>query len=178
MKAVSENHFQQYASNEAIAEQMIPVIGRLYRNNDVRVLLCGQSLLNQSVIYLMKAHQDLDFLGGETLSLQSTWPILEAVATLDIKHAAVDLGKFAKLAAEQNISAEDLPAFVAAQLTAAEAHESRGPVDVVLYGFGRIGRLLARLMLEEIGAGNDSWLRNHPNRRQLRRRYALGERGG
>ena len=34
-----------------------------------------------------------------------------------------------------------------------------GPQDVVLYGFGRIGRLLARLLIEKAGSGNGLRLR-------------------
>jgi glyceraldehyde 3-phosphate dehydrogenase len=38
-------------------------------------------------------------------------------------------------------------------VTAAGSNPPRRRPDVVLYGFGRIGRLLARLMIENAGAG-------------------------
>jgi glyceraldehyde 3-phosphate dehydrogenase len=70
-------------------------------------------------------------------------------------------------------------------LGAAEAHAIRGaklskPVDLVLYGHGRIGRLLNRMFVEKTGAGNKLVLRAVVVRQQaktveedLRKRAAL-----
>jgi glyceraldehyde 3-phosphate dehydrogenase len=79
---------------------------------------------------------------------------------MDVTNAHIDIGKLAvKFRNEGN--GRTLQAFLADELAGAstepaEAHES---TDVVLYGFGRIGRLLARLMLDRAGGGHSLRLR-------------------
>jgi glyceraldehyde 3-phosphate dehydrogenase len=79
---------------------------------------------------------------------------------MDVTNAHIDIGKLAvKFRNEGN--GRTLQAFLADELAdastePAEAHES---TDVVLYGFGRIGRLLARLMLDRAGGGHSLRLR-------------------
>jgi glyceraldehyde 3-phosphate dehydrogenase len=99
-------------------------------------------------------------LEAEELSVVDTFPVLEAVAEMDVTNAHIDIGKLAvKFRNEGN--GRTLQAFLADELAdastePAEAHES---TDVVLYGFGRIGRLLARLMLDRAGGGHSLRLR-------------------
>ncbi len=47
----------EWIDREAIAEAMIPLIGQLYRNNNVVTSIHGRGLINRSVIAIMKAHR-------------------------------------------------------------------------------------------------------------------------
>lgn len=47
----------EWIDREALAEAMIPLIGQLYRNNNVVSSIYGRSLINQSVIAILKAHR-------------------------------------------------------------------------------------------------------------------------
>ena len=47
----------EWIDREALAEAMIPLIGQLYRNNNVVLSIHGRSLINRSVIEILKAHR-------------------------------------------------------------------------------------------------------------------------
>jgi glyceraldehyde 3-phosphate dehydrogenase len=139
---------------------MVPLVGRLYRDRNVEISVYGRLIVKRSVINILKAHRFVRQLEAEELSVVDTFPVLEAVAEMDVTNAHIDIGKLAvKFRNEGN--GRTLQAFLADELAGAstepaEAHES---TDVVLYGFGRIGRLLARLMLDRAGGGHSLRLR-------------------
>jgi glyceraldehyde 3-phosphate dehydrogenase len=149
--------FQEWHDNQALAEQMIPLVGRLYRQNNVVVTLYGRSLFNRSVIRILKNHRFVRQVEGTELSVQDTFPLVKAMVELDLGPAHVDVGKLG--VAFKNQGGGDARAFLEKQLAEIVGkHDSSGhngqPKDVVLYGFGRIGRLLARVLIEKAGGGN------------------------
>ncbi len=149
--ALHAEHQGRWKNREEIAEQMIALIGKLYREKNIVVSVFGRSLVNRSVIQILKAHRFTRMMDVE-LSVVHTFPILEALAKVEnIGTAKIDLGKLAVAFKEQG---GDADAFVAAAVKAVEGRptsvEGR---DVVLYGFGRIGRILARLMIGQSGLG-------------------------
>ena len=95
----------EWIDREALAEAMIPLIGQLYRNNNVVTSIYGRGLINRSVIDILKAHRFARHrLAGEAeLSVHDTFPILKAMSELKLGAASVDLGKMvAKFKAEGN----------------------------------------------------------------------------
>lgn len=146
---------------EAIAESMIPIIGNLHRNKGVTILLHSRSLVNKSVISILRTHRFARQIAGEELSVVETFPFLEAIADLDISSVKIDLGLLvvAFRADERGLSVRDFTAASLADVTGENKFEPQGPRDVVLYGFGRIGRLVTRLLIEKAGSGNGLNLR-------------------
>ncbi|KZY96809.1 glyceraldehyde-3-phosphate dehydrogenase [Oleibacter sp. HI0075] len=144
---------------EAIAESMIPLIGTLYRQKSIVSSIYGRPVINRSVIELLKAHRFVRHMENEELSVQDTYPLLQALTEMDVAQAHIDLGKLAvKYRTEGN--GKDVKEFLAEELASlnGEAGDSENR-DVVLYGFGRIGRLLARILIEKEGGGNGLRLR-------------------
>lgn len=165
-KEVLENCFQDWTDREAIAEAMIPMIGRMYRNNNVVTSIYGRAIINQSVIGLLKSHRFVRQVENKELSVHDTYAVLKVLDNLSLGQARVDIGKLAVRFSEQgsDVSLED---FIKSELAdvvgcyqaeSAEA-EKQDSKDVVLYGFGRIGRLLARILIEKAGGGNNLRLR-------------------
>ncbi len=71
----------------------------------------------------------------------------------------MDIGKLTyEYHLEDNLY-EDAVAFVSHKLKDAKEQKSIVPKDVILYGFGRIGRLLARELMTRTGKGNQMRLR-------------------
>ncbi|WP_430462067.1 glyceraldehyde-3-phosphate dehydrogenase [Thalassolituus sp. LLYu03] len=151
---------QDWMEREAIAESLIPVIGTLYRRNNVVTSIYGRPVVNRSVIDLLKAHRFVRHMEKQELSVHDTFPIFSALTELDLARAHVDVGKLAvKYRTEGN--GRDLKDFLSAELADVIGKdvadgENR---DVVLYGFGRIGRLLARILIEKSGGGKGLRLR-------------------
>ena len=150
---------QDWMDREAIAESMIPLIGTLYRQKSIVSSIYGRPVINRSVIELLKAHRFVRHMENEELSVQDTYPLLQALTEMDVAQAHIDLGKLAvKYRTEGN--GKDVKEFLADELASlnGEAGDSEKR-DVVLYGFGRIGRLLARILIEKEGGGNGLRLR-------------------
>ncbi len=139
---------------------MIPIIGKLYREKGVTILLHSRSLVNKSVISILRTHRFARQIEGEELSIEETLPFLEVLAGLDLGPCKIDLGRLvtAYRAEGGGRSVAEFTAAVLAEVTDGNKAE-QGPRDVVLYGFGRIGRLVARLLIEKTGSGNGLNLR-------------------
>ncbi|WP_030660377.1 glyceraldehyde-3-phosphate dehydrogenase [Streptomyces cellulosae] len=158
---VKDDSFTNWKTREEIAESMIPLIGKLHRERDVTVLLHSRSLVNKSVVSILKTHRFARQIAGEELSVTETLPFLRTLTTLDLGPSQIDIGMLAATyrSDDRGLSVEEFTAEAVAGATGADRIERREPRDVVLYGFGRIGRLVARLLIEKTGSGNGLRLR-------------------
>ncbi|MFE3168089.1 glyceraldehyde-3-phosphate dehydrogenase [Streptomyces sp. NPDC059224] len=158
---VNDDSFTNWKNREEIAESMIPIIGKLHRERDVTVLLHSRSLVNKSVVSLLKTHRFARQIAGAELSVTETMPFLRALTTLDLGPSQIDIGMLAATykADDRGLDVQAFTAEAVAGATGANKIEQREPRDVVLYGFGRIGRLVARLLIEKAGSGNGLRLR-------------------
>ncbi|ATZ67736.1 glyceraldehyde-3-phosphate dehydrogenase [Acinetobacter haemolyticus] len=149
--ALHAEHQGRWKNREEIAERMIALIGQLYREKNIVVSVYGRSLINRSVIQILKSHRRTRMLDVE-LSVVNTFPILEALMKVEnIGSAEVDIGK---LAVEYKNEGGDVDAFVAKAVASIQGKATEvESKDVVLYGFGRIGRILARLIISQSGLG-------------------------
>ena len=157
---VREANLNDWKLREETAESMIPVIGGLYRKNSIVLSVYGRAIINRSVIDIIKAHRFVRQVEKQELSVVDTFPILKAIESLGVENCHIDIGKMAvKFRNEGN--GASIEEFVKAQLeTVADDKTASGEGrDVVLYGFGRIGRLLARIMVEKAGSGEGMRLR-------------------
>lgn len=148
-----EDHFGRWKNREEIAETMIPIIGKLYRERNITTAVYSRTLVNESVIQILKSHRFVKQIETAELSVVDTFPILQEVAELDIAQCQVDIGKLA-VAYKKEGGDQSVAEFVKQQLAGAENSTRPEPTDVVLYGFGRIGRILARLLVEKAGSGD------------------------
>ncbi|MFE6823352.1 glyceraldehyde-3-phosphate dehydrogenase [Streptomyces sp. NPDC057690] len=158
---LNDDSFTNWKNREEIAESMIPMIGKLHRERDVTVLLHSRSLVNKSVVSILKTHRFARQIAGEELSVTETLPFLEALTALDLGPSQIDLGMLAATyrADDRGLSVAEFTAEAVAGATGANKIDRSEPRDVVLYGFGRIGRLVARLLIEKSGSGNGLRLR-------------------
>ena len=145
----------EWIDREAIAEAMIPLIGQLYRNNNVVTSIYGRGLINRSVLSILETHRFARHRIGEgaELTVRETYPILKAMSELALGSASVDIGKLA-VKFKQEGQGRSIEEFVKAELAPVVDKQNENKhqgKDVVLYGFGRIGRLLARILIEKTG---------------------------
>ncbi len=150
-----------WQERQEYAEKMLPLIGSLYRNNAVEISIYGRPLLNASAIDVIKAHRTVRLHEGVKLRLRESWPIVEALSNMQLAPAQIDVGKLAfDFHYGKAVDNNDLGAYLRDALRdIIDRKDEHEPQDVVLYGFGRIGRLLARLMIERQGKSNKLRLR-------------------
>jgi glyceraldehyde 3-phosphate dehydrogenase len=153
-----DDYFSDWKQREALAQEMIPVVGRLYSERNVGVFVYGRALYNKSVTSIMKSHRFVRQVGRNEMSEFESHPVLMAMAKLDLWHCQIDLGKLTVkyMELDQDGKAPPVDAFVAqelASLNGVRTPPSAKSQDIVLYGFGRIGRLMARLLIERTSTG-------------------------
>ena len=113
----------------------------------------------------MKSHRRIREVARNELSEFESHPVLEAMCKLNLSSSQIDLGKLTVKymgLCESQAHKPDINEFVEkelAHLIDADYKPVEKPTDVVLYGFGRIGRLLTRLLLEQTGNGQVMRLR-------------------
>ncbi|OHR20811.1 glyceraldehyde-3-phosphate dehydrogenase [Corynebacterium sp. HMSC034A01] len=129
-----------------LAQEMLPLISRLHREHNAATSVYGRLLVGVTDIDIIKAHRYARRIDEKELALDETLPILRELVEMDLGTASIDLGRLAK--EYKHSDEKDLRTFLDRELadvigTSSEL-EAR---DVVLYGFGRIGRLLARILI-------------------------------
>ncbi|WP_350347408.1 glyceraldehyde-3-phosphate dehydrogenase [Agromyces sp. G08B096] len=155
---------QDWIAREELAERMIPLIGGLYRDHGVVTSIHGRRLINRSPVDLLKAHRFARQAGDVELDPADTIRVLEALREIAPGPASIDVARLVQRHREQEDAggASDLVAFLRSELASVlvdDGAEAAGGTDVVLYGFGRIGRLLARILVAHTGGGQGLRLR-------------------
>ena len=156
-RPLPDDFFKDWKEREALAEGMIPLIGKLYRQSNINTYMYGNSMVNQSVTDLMKEHRFVRQVESNELSEFDTYPMLEGISKLKLGPAHIDVGKLVVKYQKSNGNGSSLSDFLAAELDeiiGSDVKPLPEPQDVVLYGFGRIGRLIARILVDKAGGGD------------------------
>ncbi|NND82850.1 MAG: glyceraldehyde-3-phosphate dehydrogenase [Gammaproteobacteria bacterium] len=160
-RELSKQHLADWNERQALAEKMIPLIGSLYRGPSVVLRVFGNKVMNASTIAIVKAHRDGKLIVGEQLDMNCSYEMLQLIEKMDLRQCRLDLGKLCHQFLTQS-KYDDMQEFLdqrLAQLLGDKPEVEPESHDVVLYGFGRIGRILARLLIDRTGTGGKLRLR-------------------
>lgn len=155
-----KDSFGDFQYRQALAEEMLPMIGRIYRDN-VHLLLYGKPVVNLSVSELMQAHRFVRETEDNELSEFETYQVIVALSELALGPAEIDIGIIAAayLFDSRELSLEEFVKESVEDLIGKKGSILESAQDVILYGFGRIGRLLTRMLVEDSGGGDNLRLR-------------------
>ncbi len=154
MTSILEEQYQSsWQERQTLAENMQPIIGQLFRNKGIEISVHGRPLVNASAIDIIKAHKSVALHEETKLRLRESYPFIEALSKLPLSPARIDVGKLAyRYMFKGEANGLSIEQFLNKELNTIYNHtEEQKSQDVVLYGFGRIGRLLARLLIERAG---------------------------
>ena len=158
-RILPEDSFGDWKWREALAELMVPLIGSLYRKG-INIMIYGKSLVNESPVAIMKAHRFARQTDNNELSELETYPILQHISTLELQDCEIDIGEIAVRCPFFDDIKDDsskIPKYINSELKSVinvDSKRPKVPANIVLYGFGRIGRLVARMMTQTTGPGN------------------------
>ena len=139
--------------------EFINIISDLWYDKSIELVLFRNQLIDRNVSEILNLHEYAGEFVQKPISIFDSVEIAQAIKTLDLPPAKLDIGKLTyEYHLEDNKFADAL-AFVSEKLKDAKKTASIDPKDVVLYGFGRIGRLLARELMTRTGKGNQMRLR-------------------
>ena len=158
-----DDYFSDWKEREALAEAMIPLVGQLSREHGVKTYLYGKTLVGGSVLEIMQDHRYVRQIEHNEISEFETFPVIKALSKLDLGTAHIDVGRIAvgyeAGAVGSGLSVDEYVAQQVAGLIGNERKPIEEPQDIVLYGFGRIGRLMARLLVAKADGGDTLRLR-------------------
>ncbi len=157
-----QNYEQQLDSwivKEKTAVSLSNIIGNLLFDYSTELVLFRSKLVDQSNTEILKLHEYSQLPSGVSVSVQDTLIIAKSILDLQIKYGKIDIGKLAVEWKKESKKFLDVNDFVKSKLSDFLQNNSFEAKDVVLYGFGRIGRLVARELLSQSGAGGQLRLR-------------------
>ena len=154
-----ENELAFQADRRKATVEIIKIVSELWYDKSIELVLFRNQLIDRNVSQILNLHEYAGKFVQKPISVFDSVEIVKAIKTLDIPPAKLDIGKLTyEMHLEENLHDNDT-AFLARKLKDASKNGKIQPKDVVLYGFGRIGRLLARELMSKMGKGSQLRLR-------------------
>jgi glyceraldehyde 3-phosphate dehydrogenase len=149
-------------AHEKLATRFIKAINDLWYDKGIEMVLFRNPLIDKRASEILSLHHYAKQFVGKPIDIETTTALLETMLALDLCPARMDIGKLAWEWLEAGQAPGSESAFLAKTLAGfigPENYTATQPKDVVLYGFGRIGRLLARELIMQEGRGEQLRLR-------------------
>ena len=156
---VYEKELAFQADRRRAAVQFIKTVSDLWYDKSIELVLFRNQLIDRNVSDILDLHEYAGEFVQKPISIFDSVEIAEAIKQLDFPPAKLDIGKLTYEYHLEDQQAANATAFVSKKLKDARDFEEVTPKDVVLYGFGRIGRLLARELMTRTGKGSQLRLR-------------------
>ncbi len=139
--------------------EFINTVSDLWYDKSIELVLFRNQLIDRNVSQILNLHEYAGKFVQKPISVFDSVEIAQAIKTLNIPPAKIDIGKLTYEFHLENNKYTNALAFVSKKLKEASQNGSIQPKDVVLYGFGRIGRLVAREIMARTGKGSQLRLR-------------------
>ncbi|MFD2697705.1 glyceraldehyde-3-phosphate dehydrogenase [Mesonia sediminis] len=139
--------------------EFIKVLNDLWYDKSIELVLFKNQLLDQNVSEILYLHEYAGEFVQKPISIFDSVEIAKAIKDLDLPASKLDIGKLTYEFQLDKNEANSATSFVSKKLAKAKEFAGFEPKDVVLYGFGRIGRLLARELMMKTGKGSQLRLR-------------------
>lgn len=156
-KAIKER-----VNNERLATQLIKAISDLWLDKGVETVLYRNQLINRRASDVLGLLEYARKFVGQPITLNDTTLLATEILKLDICPTRLDIGRLAWEWLEDQDDYSTINEFLSDKLNefiGPDHYHTAPPKDVVLYGFGRIGRLIARDLMEHYGRGDQLRLR-------------------
>ena len=139
--------------------EFINIINDLWYDKSIELVLFRNTLVDKRTSEILNLINYAKEFVGKPISVYDALDIAKAIQKIQLPSSKLDIGKLAYECYLDVNGSEDKVTFVKRQLKNATEAKDIKPKDVVLYGFGRIGRLLARELMSKMGKGSQLRLR-------------------
>lgn len=157
-----ERQLDNWIEMEKAAIELIQITGELWFNKSVELIIFRNQLVDRSASQILNLHQYAKDFVRKPISMEDTLEIARTIREFDLAPSRIDIGRLgAEWINEKSEFGGDLKKFITSKLSGFIGKEKRVmiPRDVILYGFGRIGRILARELVAQAGKGEQLRLR-------------------
>ncbi|MEJ4087792.1 glyceraldehyde-3-phosphate dehydrogenase [Galbibacter orientalis] len=162
MKVTNETYEKELAfqaDRRRATVEFIKIVSDLWYDNSVELVLFRNQLIDKSVSEIMNLHKYAGEFVQKPISIFDSVDIANAIKNMNLPPSKIDIGKLTYEFHVEDSQHTDTASFVINKLKDANKTNGIKPKDVILYGFGRIGRLLARELMAKTGVGSQLRLR-------------------
>lgn len=156
-----DKNLEEYVRQERAATNLIQNIGTLLYEKNIELVLFRNPLVEVGISELLNLHKYAKSIVKADITVFDTAEIAKELMVMDLAPSKIDLGRLAKEFKDDKSNYGSCAEFLKDKLSGLtpENEIKIEPKDVVLYGFGRIGRLAARELIKQAGKGQQLRLR-------------------
>jgi glyceraldehyde 3-phosphate dehydrogenase len=153
MSASYESQLNDWVNKEKSAVNLLNSVGTLMYDKGIELVLFRIQLLEIGVSELMNYVAYANNIVEKAITVEIAALLANEMSILDLAPSKLDIGLLsAEYISEGATDANSFLTNKLAKIIAAEK-DNVAPKDVILYGFGRIGRLAARELIKQAGKG-------------------------
>ncbi len=155
------NELQVYVNQERAAVDLLNSIGKLLFDKSIELVIFRNHLVDTNISEILRLHRYAAEVVNKPISVFDSADIARALYEMNLAPAKIDIGKLASEWLAERERFKSLNDFLETKLGnfINDGGAPLEPRDVVLYGFGRIGRLAARELIKQAGKGQQLRLR-------------------
>ncbi len=155
-----EKELNMHVQKERAAVKLSSHVGELLYDKGIELVLFRNHLTDITISEILNLHEYAKNVVKKPIDIETTAALAEELLKMDLAPAKIDIGKLSSEWIAEGSAYDSKAAFLADKLGKfSSASGSVEPRDVVLYGFGRIGRLAARELIKQAGKGQQLRLR-------------------
>ena len=155
-----EYQLNDWINQEKAALDLIGTIGKLWFEKSIELILFRNQLVDRSASEIMSLHQYAKNIVKKSISINDTSLLASIILNTNVCASRIDIGKLAFEYQQEKTNYKTADEFINDKLKKLiNVTTTHTPKDVVLYGFGRIGRLAAREIISQAGKGEQLRLR-------------------
>lgn len=156
-----ETELKTHVARERAAVKLTSKVGQLLYDKGIELVLFRNHLTDISVSEILNLHEYARNVVNKPIDIFTTSDLAEEILKLNLAPSKLDIGKLASEWLAEEAKYASKADFLNDKLSGIGQATENGaePRDVVLYGFGRIGRLAARELIKQAGKGQQLRLR-------------------
>ena len=156
-----ESELAEWIEQEKAAIALIHTTGSLWFDKSVELVLFRNQLVDRSASEILNLHQYAKQFVKKPINVIDTLMLAKELNKLDLAPSRIDIGRLGTEWILERNNYKNVLEFLSGKLNNFIGKEKRVivPKDVVLYGFGRIGRLVMRELIAQAGKGEQLRLR-------------------
>lgn len=146
---------QSYLNRERAAVEFQNYVGKLLFDQAIELVLFRNHLVDVSITDIIRLHEHAKNIVGEEIAVNDSAELAELIFKMKLSPSKIDIGLLAYEWKQEKSNFKSKQEFLNSKV--GQFNASNGtqiePRDVVLFGFGRIGRLAARALIKQAGKG-------------------------
>lgn len=156
-----EQELDSWISKKKAAVDLLNSIGTLFYDKSIELLLFRNLLVDQGVANILSLHKYAKDVVNKPINIFDSAELARIIVEMDLVPSRIDIGKLTYEWQEVKDQYANKAEFINDKLAEFIKKEEQPliPRDVILYGFGRIGRLAARELIKNTGKGQQLRLR-------------------